>query len=94
MGYCGLDRQRRPISGDEIRACWESRPESMDDSADAIIPAPVRTPVPHRDFIEIGGATSAAADGPARPGSTVAPDPDPGVPAVRPRWRLWEDIEA
>ena len=24
LGYCGLDRKRRPLRGDEIRACWES----------------------------------------------------------------------
>ena len=24
LGYCGLDRQRQPLRGDEIRACWES----------------------------------------------------------------------
>jgi hypothetical protein len=24
LGYCGLDRQRRPLRGNEIRACWES----------------------------------------------------------------------
>ena len=24
LGYCGLDRTRAPLRGDEIRACWES----------------------------------------------------------------------
>jgi len=23
IGYCGLDRARRPLSGEEIRPCWE-----------------------------------------------------------------------
>ena len=23
IGFCGLDRDRRPLSGDEIRPCWE-----------------------------------------------------------------------
>jgi hypothetical protein len=23
LGYCGLDRQRKPLGGDEVRACWE-----------------------------------------------------------------------
>jgi hypothetical protein len=94
MGYCGLDRQRRPISGDEIRACWESRPESMDAAADAIIPAPTRTPVPHREFIEVGSTPSAAAERQARPVATAPLDPDLAGPVVTPRWRLWEDIEA
>ncbi|HVA86720.1 MAG TPA: hypothetical protein VNF73_10450 [Candidatus Saccharimonadales bacterium] len=26
LGYCGLDRQRNPLRGDEIRPCWEARP--------------------------------------------------------------------
>jgi hypothetical protein len=25
LGYCGLDRQRLPLRGDEIRPCWEAR---------------------------------------------------------------------
>ena len=25
LGYCGLDRRRQPLTGDEIRACWEAR---------------------------------------------------------------------
>jgi hypothetical protein len=24
LGYCGLDRRRQPLTGDEIRACWEA----------------------------------------------------------------------
>jgi hypothetical protein len=23
VGYCGLDRRRQPLEGDEVRACWE-----------------------------------------------------------------------
>lgn len=24
LGYCGLDRRRQPLAGDEIRECWEA----------------------------------------------------------------------
>jgi hypothetical protein len=24
LGYCGLDRARSPLNGDEIRPCWET----------------------------------------------------------------------
>ncbi len=24
LGYCGLDRRRQPLTGDEIRPCWEA----------------------------------------------------------------------
>jgi hypothetical protein len=29
LGYCGLDRQRQPLTGDEIRACWEAAAGSV-----------------------------------------------------------------
>ena len=31
VGYCGLDRDRTPLRGDEIRACWEEAPASIHD---------------------------------------------------------------
>jgi hypothetical protein len=24
LGYCGLDRRRLPLHGDELRGCWEA----------------------------------------------------------------------
>ncbi len=24
LGYCGLDRRREPLDGDEIRSCWQA----------------------------------------------------------------------
>jgi hypothetical protein len=36
IGFCGLDRRREPLHGDEVRACWE-------DGATAIPPDP---PIP------------------------------------------------
>ena len=35
LGYCGLDRRRQPLTGDEIRACWEARPGGADRRAAA-----------------------------------------------------------
>jgi hypothetical protein len=64
LGYCGLDRQRRPLNGDEIRACWEAaagpagpsepgrsrpRPASVDLDLE-------RTPVRRLEFVEVGAA--------------------------------------
>jgi len=28
VGYCGMDRSRSPLDGDELRACWEARPRT------------------------------------------------------------------
>ena len=94
VGYCGLDRQRRPISGDEIRACWESRPDPVDMPADVTASTFVRTPVPRREFIEVAEPVKATTDRPDRASQTAPPDPDPIAPVVRARWSLWEDAEA
>ena len=43
LGYCGLDRQRQPLRGDEIRACWEAldRPDEVEPAGPG---RPVRPP--------------------------------------------------
>ena len=38
LGYCGLDRRRLPLSGLELRGCWDAGPAR---ATDAIAPAPV-----------------------------------------------------
>jgi hypothetical protein len=96
VGYCGLDRQRKPLSGDEIRACWESGPDSVDASAPPstrrVAPASVRTPVPRRDFIEVlSTARPAARLADDRADLPVEAEPPPVV--IAPRWSLWEDAE-
>lgn len=30
LGYCALDRQRRPLSGLELRGCWTERPSAAE----------------------------------------------------------------
>ena len=65
MGFCGLDRERRPLRGDEIRACWEARNESDEAPAAGIprsAPTPAtyvedRTPVRRLEFVEVGAGT-------------------------------------
>jgi hypothetical protein len=40
LGYCGLDRHRLPLNGDEIRACWEAAAvEPADDDRPVAPPA-------------------------------------------------------
>lgn len=39
LGFCGLDRTRQPLRGDEIRGCWEEapaveRPDQLPDRVD------------------------------------------------------------
>jgi hypothetical protein len=62
LGYCGLDRQRRPLRGDEIQGCWEAAalvPEMPDAARTRPRPAIVdldlgRTPVRRLEFVEVG----------------------------------------
>ena len=50
VGYCGLDRKRLPLRGDEIRVCWEdargaAQPQPTDDASDWLPdPEPVEPP--------------------------------------------------
>lgn len=76
LGYCGLDRRRAPLVGDEIRACWESPPA-------AVTANPVRQASPpavadaaegragRREFIEI--VPSPGADKPTGAASPAVP---------------------
>ena len=107
LGYCGLDRKRLPLRGDEIRACWEGRPGAM---ADEQPPAPVpvhrlragqaadqdRTGVRRLEFVPVGEDAK-----PARRVRKPAPDDEPPrqpptldapVPP-EPAWNLWGDLE-
>jgi hypothetical protein len=71
LGYCGLDRQRRPLTGDEIRACWEATASPAEVPA-AIIPQHAesldgprqdRTPVRRLEFVEVRSSRPAAGRG-------------------------------
>jgi hypothetical protein len=38
LGYCGLDRRRTPLGGDEMRACWVA-PTALVAEAVAVAPS-------------------------------------------------------
>jgi hypothetical protein len=96
LGYCGLDRLRQPLRGDEVRSCWEAA-----DATGTIIPAlpgvgPVwpldpdldRTTVRPLQFVEVEPRPSdGTRPAPAEP-AAMAP------PAGEPRWSLWTELEA
>jgi len=64
IGYCGLDARRAPLSGDEIRSCWEARSTVAEPiPVDAVTPRVVAPAGPrpifddranHREFVEVG----------------------------------------
>ena len=110
IGYCGLDRRRGPLRGDEIRECWESldapgspgtpaRPTLGPAAGWALAPDLDRTPVRLRDFIEVRvNLARDIADHPSAAGQDDEPrdQPDPAVSTsgMDARWSLWGDAEA
>ena len=79
LGYCALDRQRRPLTGRELRGCWAERPLTGADqgaprTAELLVPA--RHPgVPIRGFVPLDEVAPAGPP-PAALGALVAPEAD------------------
>jgi hypothetical protein len=101
VGYCGLDRRRQPLLGDEIRACWEAGQAGAPDEVPVLTATrlPGEAPLPatstRRDFIEIGSGAPVSATRPdpaTGGGSATDAAPTPSA-VVEPRWSLWADLE-
>jgi hypothetical protein len=90
IGFCGLDRRRQPLVGDEIRSCWEAWPDGVDPrpgGLPTIAPAASDGTATRRiEFVEIEDVLGSdeVVNGPA----AVSP---PIGPAAEPRWSLWGD---
>jgi hypothetical protein len=59
LGYCALDRKRRPLTGLELRGCWTERP-SIDEDRGArktgeAHAAALRQSLPVRNFVPLDG---------------------------------------
>ena len=85
IGFCGLDRKREPLEGDEVRACW----------VDGALPAPPDPITPGLlDLLTVtalGEPPAAAADG-SQPPST--PRPTFAAATFSGSRRLWVEVEA
>jgi hypothetical protein len=73
LGYCGLDRRRVPLSGLELRGCWDAAPVRAVDAIDAVSPplegAEPRSPALRlRDFVPVELVRREAAAGRAAGG--------------------------
>ena len=94
LGYCGLDRGRQPLGGDEIRWCWEAGATPAE-PAHAIRPAAQDAPRTRLEFIDVEAARPRAAK---RAGSAAPLDefpPGTGRPTHgEPGWSLWGDPDA
>ena len=96
VGFCGLDRRRLPLVGDEVRACWE-------DGAVALPPDPVTPGL--LDLLAVGRLADVGSDEIVERDAAAAeragrPDRDaaPAIrrPAATPSGsrRLWVEVEA
>jgi hypothetical protein len=109
LGYCGLDRERRPLQGNEIRACWEASALPIEvDTAPMRrwAPAPaddieLGTSVRKLEFVEVASASAtpkrARGKRPsareAQRDTEITPDTALPVDPGEPRWSLWGDAE-
>src|SRR6187402_2709818 len=105
VGYCGLDRRRAPLQGDEIRSCWE--PGGVAASSAAAVPVFVPLGAvrgdgeslasTRRDFVEVRSddpVVTPAADLGTEPVFDVDGVRPPATgPVTEPRWSLWADLE-
>ena len=101
IGYCGLDRDREPLAGDEIRGCWVAVP-AIATEAEATLPpdrlpefAPPRVILGFVPVENVETADASAAD-PAPAIVAVAPLPPTIVPSPAPAddGMLWSELEA
>jgi hypothetical protein len=87
LGYCGLDRRRAPLNGDEIRACWEAAAAAEP----ATEPVRDRTPSflagreqrPRLEFVPVESAVTSVVP--------VPPVARPPVPSTD--GGLWADLD-
>jgi hypothetical protein len=101
IGYCGLDRDRAPLAGDEIRGCWVAVPAiatgiETATAADQLVEfAPPRLILGFVPVESVAGAAAAAGET-ATVTVAVAPLPPTLVPSPAPadEGMLWSDLEA
>jgi len=99
IGYCGLDRERRPLAGDEIRGCWDGIAlAEEDDSAPADVTLPVIEAPYVRGFVPVDELLAEVV---LVPPTEAAPTPEP-LPVTPPAvvaalppsdGMLWADLE-
>ncbi len=96
LGYCGLDRTRQPLTGTEIRGCWEARPagEAIPVAPLTIGPAQTASEPHALEFVEVrSGATMGDSDVGAPDTTPVEVAPAAVAPTGEPGWSLWGDPE-
>lgn len=91
LGYCGLDARRQPLTGEEIRGCWEGWPAGAGAAMTALTTIPARTSDTDRrplEFVEVTSVTE-----PSEPDDATEPVGGAAPPVSEPRWSLWGDAD-
>jgi hypothetical protein len=70
VGWCALDRRRRPLTGLELRGCWEGRPAAGEARPDVPREQPMVGPSARRGFVPLDEITVAI--GPPVPAPPIA----------------------
>ena len=104
IGYCGLDRDRSPLAGDEIRGCWVPAVPLMAEGAGTPpepepVAAPLTGPLRLRGFVPVESVFDDAADRVPEaqpPTPPMPPAPPTIVASASPAadGMLWADLEA
>ena len=71
VGYCALDRARRPLTGRELRGCWAQPPATADEPGGASR----RPALPVRGFVPLEEAAPAGLPEPVAPPIVLLADP-------------------
>src|SRR5690349_25133766 len=62
LGYCGLDRGRQPLTGEEIRGCWEGRAAGTGAGTPVPLTIAAARPAdaarPPLEFVEVAAVTA------------------------------------
>jgi hypothetical protein len=92
LGYCGLDARRQPLTGEEIRGCWESWPVGMGATTAPLTISPARPIDAGRQpiaFVEVGATPEPSEEG-VEPAPSIGPKT---APVEEPGWNLWGDAD-
>jgi hypothetical protein len=68
MGFCGLDRKRQPLNGDEVRACWQdgAAPLPADPAIPGLLDLLTVQALGHGESVDSPGDASLRSSGDAR----------------------------
>jgi hypothetical protein len=82
IGYCGLDKAREPLTGVEVRSCWNGRALVLEDEATRPLPVVAGDAIaPHTDELYVSGFVLVDSLPVA---VATPPEPLPAEPALTP----------